>query len=880
MNIELLPKTYQPGSSEEKWYDFWESHGFFKPKTPLDDACKTYSIAIPPPNITGTLHMGHACRTTFEDVLARYHRMKGCDVLWVPGIDHAGIATQVVMERMLEKEGTTRHQLGRSKFTERIWEWKKQAEKRIIVQLKRMGASCDWSRTKFTMDEDLCDAVKHAFVELYDKGLIYRGTRLVNWDPSTKTVLSDLEVEQEEHVEGELFEFAYLLEGEHRKEIVVATTRAETMLGDSAIAVHPDDPRYLEFQGQFVKHPFVKRRIPIITDANLVCEQFGTGAVKVTPAHDPKDFETGKRHQLECINIFNPDATLNEEGGPFVGMDRFVARKAVKEQLAKLGLARGTKRHWMTLPRSQRSKEIIEPMISTQWFVKMKDLAAAAMEVVQQEEVVLYPSKWKKIYFQWLNHIQDWCISRQLWWGHPIPAWYCPKGHVNVAKIAPAHCHHCHATDLKQDEDVLDTWFSSSLWPFTIFGWPKETEELRRFYPTQDIETGYDILFFWVTRMIMMGLFFMKKPPFRRVLLGGLVCDEHGEKMSKVKGNVVDPLDVMEGASLHNLIEKGKASGASPEGLNYIKKTYPKGFPAYGADALRMTLLSYSPRAPKIALNLKRVEGYRNFSNKLWNAARYSLAKIEEYGDEFQCKNIIACGRVPMATASANRWILSSLSRMLIQAQRGIQEYRLDEASQTLYHFVWDTFCDWYLEITKPLIAQPLLKEETLKTLVHVLESIVRALHPMMPFISEEIWQRIPTSHDWGRRTDACVQSIMYTRYPSSDIDARVDEQAEREMHIVMESIQHIRKLRSQYHISPKILLKVYYIPDDEFVKKVWAQQVVLIESLTNTNLVLQEGDTFNLSKKESLQAAHFVIPGLQCMIPAMIDPIAEVKKN
>jgi len=532
-----MPKQYSPTESEAHWYQFWEESGFFSASEDPADQRPTYTLAIPPPNVTGSLHMGHACRTTFEDVLCRHKRMQGYNTLWVPGIDHAGIATQVVVERQLKKEGLTRHDLGREKFVERVWQWKEESGGRILQQLRKMGASCDWSRTKFTMDPDMVRAVREAFVRLYEEGLIYRDTRLVNWDVESQTVLSDLEVEQEENVEGAMFDFAYpLADGEG--EIIVSTTRPETMLGDTAVAIHPDDPRYRHLHGKYVRHPFVDRLIPIIVDGELVDPKFGTGVVKVTPAHDPNDFATGKRHGLEEISIFNLDGTLNENAGSFQGLDRFEARKAVESELAKLGLDRGRKKHMMTLPRSQRSGTIVEPMISTQWFVKMRPLARPAIRAVEDGTIEILPPEWAKTYFHWLRNIEDWCISRQLWWGHPIPAWYCADcEHITVSREDAGACGGCGGTAIHQDEDVLDTWFSSALWPFSTLGWPDKTAALERFYPTQDMETGYDILFFWVARMIMMGVHFMGEVPFTRVLLGGLVTDERGEKMSKVKGN-------------------------------------------------------------------------------------------------------------------------------------------------------------------------------------------------------------------------------------------------------------------------------------------------------------------------------------------------------
>ena len=782
------PKTaYDPRQVETRWYEFWEKEGLFRANHDPSDTRQPYTIAIPPPNVTGSLHMGHACRTTFEDVLIRYKRMQGRNALYIPGTDHAGIATQVVVERQLRREGKSRHDLGRQAFVDRVWAWKEQSGGTIMRQLRKLGASCDWSIERFTMDEGLSLAVREGFVRLYEEGLIYRDHRLISWCVSCRTALSDLEVESEENASSELFDFAYPIAPEDGGgEIVVSTTRPETMLGDTAVAVHPEDPRYQHLHGKSVQHPFVARKIPIITDPVLVDPKFGTGAVKVTPAHDANDFATGKRHNLAEINILNLDGTLNAEGGPFAGLDRFAARKAVQKALHERGLVRGEKAHVMALPRCQRCNTIVEPLISTQWFVKMTPLAQPAIEKVEDGSIRIIPEEWTKTYFHWMRNIQDWCISRQLWWGHPIPAWYCPDGHVTVARTTPIACATCNSVELKADEDVLDTWFSAALWPFSTLGWPEQTPALRRFYPTDDMETGYDILFFWVARMIMMGLHFTGEVPFRRVLLGGMVTDERGEKMSKVKGNVVDPLDVIGGATLAELI--GKADGANKGGIEHLKKTYPEGFAVYGADALRMTLLSYSPGARRIALALKRVEGYRNFANKLWNASRFALMSLEGRG-------VRAQGSPPPATALPNRWILSRLGHALAGVQTGLDEYRFDEASGALYHFVWDELCAWYLELSKPMLANDsTVADETRSTLAHVLETTLRALHPMMPFITEEIWQQVPR--------DSIDKSIMVARYPTSAREGRADPAAEHEMATVQAIIVAVRAIRAEHELS------------------------------------------------------------------------------
>jgi len=856
-----MPKQYSPTESEARWYELWERAGYFAASEDPDDHRPTYTLAIPPPNVTGSLHMGHACRTTFEDLLCRHKRMQGYNTLWVPGIDHAGIATQVVVERQLKSEGLTRHDLGREKFIERVWEWKEESGGRILEQLRKMGASCDWPRTKFTMDPDMVRAVREAFVRLYEEGLIYRDTRLVNWDVDSQTVLSDLEVEQEESVEGVMFDFAYPL-ADADGEVIVSTTRPETMLGDTAVAIHPDDERYRHLHGKYVRHPFVDRLIPVILDAELVDPEFGTGVVKVTPAHDPNDFATGKRHGLEEINILNLDGTLNENAGSFQGLDRFEGRKAVEIELANIGLARGSKKHMMTLPRSHRSGTIVEPMISTQWFVKMKPLAAPAIEAVEDGTIQILPPEWTKTYFHWLRNIQDWCISRQLWWGHPIPAWYCGDcEHVTVSREDPTACAGCGGTSIRQDDDVLDTWFSSGLWPFSTLGWPDETLALERFYPTKDMETAYDILFFWVARMIMMGLHFMGEVPFTRVLLAGLVTDERGEKMSKVKGNVIDPLDVIHGATCDELVAKAEKAGAKKSGIKYLKTTYPDGFAPYGADALRMTLLSYSPQSRRIALSIKRIEGYRNFANKLWNASRYALMRLRGSSTK-------ASQECPQPTALANRWVLSRLYDALDIASTGLDAYRFDEASGALYHFLWDEFCDWYLEVSKPALdsGDAALAEETEATLVHVLETVLRALHPMMPHITEEIWQRVP-------KWDDAPASIMISRFPSALVDAKVDRHAERDFEVVQAFVGSMRTIRAEHDVPKSQSMRVHWHTGDDDKREVLEAEKSTIENLARCEMCF-EADPTKLDDPGSHfdDAAVFVNPGVRAVVPNVID--------
>jgi valyl-tRNA synthetase len=863
MSATEIPKAYDPRASETRWYEFWEQHGLFTASGAADDSRPTYAIAIPPFNVTGSLHMGHACRITYEDALIRYHRMLGRNTLWLPGTDHAGIATQLVVERQLARQGISRHELGREAFVQKVWEWKGQSGGRILQQLRVLGASCDWTREKFTLDPELSRAVEEVFLRLHAEGLIYRDTRLISWCCDCRTALSDLEVENEEGAQGELFDFAYLVEG--GGEIVVSTTRPETMLGDTAIAVHPDDPRHQHLIGKRVKHPFLAREVPIIADAQLVDMAFGTGAVKVTPAHDPNDFATGKRHGLEQINILELDGKLNANAGPFAGLERFKARKAVKEKLAELGLARGEKPHELTRPRCHRCNTIIEPMISTQWFCKMAPLAKPAIEAVERGDTQIIPEHWTKTYFHWMNNIQDWCISRQLWWGHPIPAYYCEScGEVHVARARPAACSKCAHSALKQDEDVLDTWFSSALWPFSTLGWPDaNAPDLKRFYPTNDMETGSDILFFWVARMLMMGIKFMGQVPFSRVLLSGMVTDERGQKMSKVKGNVIDPLDVVHGASLEQLLSKADTSEQAKSGVTYLKKTYPEGFPAYGADALRFTLLSYSPQTTKMALSMKRVEGYRNFCNKLWNASRFVIMNLGE---------VRAPERRPEPQQFASRWILSRLAAAIEAAHAGVAEYRLDDASSAAYHFVWGDLCDWYLELCKPLLASsdPACVQETREVLAYVLEVTLRLLHPFIPFLTEELWQRAP-------KPASAPLSVMVAPYPSAAEHGRANPELEREMVTLQALITAARTLRAEHEIHPRQALPLTLVAESPALRSLLERERTAIAALVNAEpRVLASSDL-----APGAEAAMSVVEGVTVIVPlsGLVDPAQALEK-
>jgi valyl-tRNA synthetase len=831
---EELSKAYEPADVEPRWYKYWLDLGVFKAGTERSAGKPVYVIPMPPPNVTGSLHMGHALGSTFQDVLIRHKRMQGFDTLWQPGIDHAGISTQVVVERLLKREGKTRHELGREAFIKRVWEWKEQSGGRISEQLQIIGCSADWERSRFTMDPDMSAAVREAFVRLYEDGLIYRATRLVNWDVESQTVLSDLEVEIEENVQGELYEFAYEVIGADAAagatELVVATTRPETMLGDTAVAVHPDDARYKHLHGKKLKHPFVEREVPVITDAVLVDMAFGTGAVKVTPAHDFNDFATGKRHGLEEINIFNLDGTMNAQGGEFAGLERFRARKAVKKRLAELGLERGSKPHKMTLPRSQRTNSIVEPMISTQWFMKMAPLAEPALQAVRDGRVKIVPEEWVKTYEYWLTNIQDWCISRQLWWGHQIPAFHCQDcAHVTVTRENDAKvCGKCGSDKLVQDPDVLDTWFSSQLWPFATLGWPNPTPDLARYYPATDMETGYDIIFFWVARMIMMGLYFMGDVPFKRVLLHGMVVDETGDKMSKVKGNTLDPLDLIHGASFESMVQKALPDAPVAEALTKFKKSYPstaqmgKGFPAYGTDALRMTLCSYSPQAKRIALSPARVDGYRKFCNKIYNATRFSLTYIKDEKPS---------GKPPEnPKLLLNRWLLSRLAAAVTGSTAGIDEYRLDDGSKALYAFFWDELCNWFVEMSKPIFTDggAEAQAETRATLAHCLEVVLRALHPYMPFITEELWQLVP-------KPEGHAASIALASYPTV-ADGRPDAQADREMKWLMDAITGARAVRAEHGIKFSNRVPLELRSADAQVRQVLSDNARMIQFLASTD--------------------------------------------
>ena len=793
-----MDKSYHPKDIEQRQYERWEKNDWFAPS----GSGEPYCIVIPPPNVTGTLHMGHAFQDTIMDTLIRYNRMQGKNTLWQPGMDHAGIATQMVVERQLNGEGISRKELGREKFVERVWQWKEESGGQICNQLRRMGSSLDWSRDRFTMDEGLSEAVMEVFVRLYDEGLIYRGTRLVNWDPVLHTALSDLEVLQNEEP-GNLWHFRYpLASGDGH--LIVATTRPETMLGDSAVAVHPDDERYQHLVGQEIILPLLDRRIPIIAD-EYVDPEFGTGCVKITPAHDFNDYEIGKRHDLAEYNILDDNAAINESAPEqYRGLDRFVARKQIVKDLDALGLLDRVEDYLQKLPRGDRSDAVVEPYLTDQWYVNIKPLAKPAIEAVESGRIKFVPENWSKTYFEWMNNIQDWCISRQLWWGHRIPAWYDDAGNVYVGRSETEAREKNGLADslvLRQDDDVLDTWFSSALWPFSTQGWPQKTESLETFYPGNVLVTGFDIIFFWVARMIMMGLKFMDDVPFHEVYIHGLIRDPDGQKMSKSKGNVLDPLDLIDGVDLDTLLAK-RTTGLmqthlAPKIEKATRSQFPDGINEYGADALRFTFASLATTGRDIRFDIGRIEGYKNFCNKLWNASRYVLMNTEE----------LDTGKVEFSTA--DRWIRSRLNRATTSMHGHFRNYRLDLAAQTVYDFTWHEFCDWYLELSKPVLqseeATAEQKRGTRQTLIEVLESLLRLLHPLMPFVTDEIWAQV------APRAGIDGDSVMLQRYPKADSDWQ-DDDAEAELEWVKKFILGIRQIRGEMDISPGKSLPVLLV--------------------------------------------------------------------
>jgi len=815
-----MDKTYKPETIEANCYENWERKNYFSPQNDSKDSRKAYCIMLPPPNVTGSLHMGHAFQQTLMDVLTRYHRMNGNDTLWQCGTDHAGIATQMVVERQLQQKHISRHELGREKFIEAVWDWKEHSGNTISRQSRRLGTSMDWSRERFTMDEGLSEAVKETFVRLHNEGLIYRGKRLVNWDPVLHTAISDLEVISEEE-NGHLWHMRYPLKKpvDGLKYIIVATTRPETMLGDAAVAVNPNDERYKNLVGTEVLLPLTDRILTVIAD-DYVDPKFGTGCVKITPAHDFNDYEMGERHKLEKINIFTIDATLNDEvPKKYRGMDRYEARKKIVADLEQKGLLEKVDDHKLMVPRGDRSHAVVEPYLTDQWYVKIQPLADPAIKAVKDGHIKFVPANWDKTYFEWMNNIQDWCISRQLWWGHRIPAWYDDEGNIYVGhdEAAVREKNNLGDINLKQDEDVLDTWFSSALWPFSTLGWPKKMPELDKFYPTNVLVTGFDIIFFWVARMIMFGLKFMDDVPFKEVYIHGLVRDGEGQKMSKSKGNVLDPIDLIDGIELEELISKRTSEMMQPQMAAKIEKAtrkhFPDGIESYGTDSLRFTFTSLATQGRFINFETGRIEGYRNFCNKLWNAARFVITNVEAQS--------IKIDEGDMKFGLAERWITSKLSDAVSATHEGMRTYRFDLASQALYVFTWDEYCDWYIELSKTTLNSSEVSEEekrgTLYTLLNVLEILQRALHPFIPFITEELWHRVAAS------LNKKGESVMLESFPKQD-ELEIDNSAVEQIEWIKSFIMGVRRIRAERDISPGKSLTVF-VRNGNFSEHKWLNE-------------------------------------------------------
>ncbi|HKZ71145.1 MAG TPA: valine--tRNA ligase [Anaerolineales bacterium] len=878
---EPLPKTYDFASTEQRLYAWWESSGYFRPK--IDPHKKPFVISIPPPNVTGELHLGHAMFVAVEDLMIRYHRMKGDPTLWVPGSDHAGIATQLQVEKMLLRdEEVTREELGRDEFVKRAWQWKEKYGGIIYDQLRRLGASCDWERTRFTLDPGLSRAVRRAFVTLYRKGLIYRGPRLVNWSPGLKTAVSDLEVEYSEE-QGTLYFFKYRLK-DSNDYLPVATTRPETILGDTAVAVHPEDDRYRAFVGKTALVPILNREILVIAD-EAVDREFGTGAVKVTPGHDAVDYAIGQRHNLAIINVMNKDATVNDNAGPYAGQDRFVCRENLWKDMQKAGLTIKTQPHTLNVPRTQRGGEIVEPLISTQWFVTIKPLAEAAIAAVKDGRIQIVPERFEKVYFNWLENIKDWCISRQLWWGHRIPVWYCADcGKQTCAEIDPAACEHCGSKNIEQDPDVLDTWFSSGLWPFSTLGWPEETDDLKYFYPTSTLETGYDILFFWVARMIMMGLEFTGRAPFDTVYLHGIIRDEQGRKMSKTLGNVLDPRWIIDGVSGETL----RQSGTSDD----IARQFPDGIPAMGTDALRFTLLTSSTPGNDMNLSLKRVEGNRNFANKLWNAARFIIANL----DRSQTSPDVGRSRETSDSKPtlADQWIRARLIQVIADVNRLFENSMYGEAGRQVYDFFWSEFADWYIEIAKLQLAPSPVEEHdgggerprlTLDTLVTVLDQCMRLLHPFTPYVTEEIWQHLRKAclSEPGRPAPAegWAEALIVAKWPEAPTPALPHSAGEgviSDFTHIMEIIRAIRNARSENKVELGKKIAATIVAGDK--EKLIASQHEAIARLANIEPT--QFRIFATLPEKPKDAAAMVIGGTEIYLPlaGMVDAAAERERT
>ncbi|MCU0538804.1 MAG: valine--tRNA ligase [Desulfobacterales bacterium] len=822
MSSETLEKGYEPQEVERRWYAFWEENGLFAARE--EDGAPGYAIVIPPPNVTGVLHMGHALNNTLQDILCRYRRLRGDNVLWMPGTDHAGIATQNVVERKLAQEGTDRHALGRERFIAEVWAWREKFGGAIIRQLKRLGASCDWARERFTMDEGLSRAVRQVFVDLYRQGLIYRGFYIINWCPRCRTALADLEVEHEE-TDGRLYHIRYPFPG-GKGGITVATTRPETMLGDTAVAVNPDDERYRGLTAAAVILPLMQREIPIIRDA-YVDMGFGTGGLKVTPAHDPNDFEIARRHDLPSVKVIGDDGRMTEAAGRFAGLDRFECRVRVVQELTEAGLLEKSEPHRHAVGHCYRCKAAVEPNLSRQWFVRARPLAEKAIAAVKQGETRIIPENWAATYFDWLENIRDWCISRQIWWGHQIPAWTCAGcGEVAVALEAPAACPRCGETRLTQEEDVLDTWFSSALWPFSTMGWPEETRLLKTFYPTSVLVTGFDILFFWVARMMMMGLHFMQAVPFRDVYVHALVRDEDGQKMSKSKGNVIDPIDIID---------------------------------RHGTDAFRFTLAAFAAQGRDVKMSEKRVEGYRNFINKLWNAARFALMHIDRRREL----------PAPRALSLPDRWILARLSRAVAESARAIDAYRFNDAAGVLYAFVWHEVCDWYLEAIKPALHGKLdaaARDRSLAVLWRVLHDTLILLHPFVPFVTEEIWHKLPGTQG----------SIMRAVFPGDGAAAAAlppDPSAEADMGVLIDVISGIRTIRGEMGIPPGMALEAVVHPATAEARSLIEDHRELIANLARLRALAVTG-----SPERPRASATAVMPGATVFVP--LEGIIDFKRE